>query len=132
MLEPSSTPNILVTIGGQTRLYFAFVTTATSDCDLAGTVTLHAAALSDVSGLAADPITVDAHRAQHPARLVLIDAMELRSQQAKYLGKQHLVLPAHPALVGLNTLQQWLWHRIQAPAPDQMPVNPLVEYVKQQ
>jgi hypothetical protein len=28
--------------------------------------------------------------------------------------RQHALLPADPGLVGLNTLQHWLWQRLQA------------------
>ena len=41
--------------------------------------------------------------------------MELAWQRAQIRGNQHLLLPADPVLVGLNTLQQWLWQRLQAP-----------------
>ena len=47
--------------------------------------------------------------------MVLVDAMELAWQRAKYRGHQHPLLSADPGLVGLNTLQQWLWQRLQAP-----------------
>jgi hypothetical protein len=50
---------------------------------------------------------------------VLVDALELAWQRAKYRGNQHLLLPADPALVGLNTLQQW-WQRLQFPANSQV------------
>jgi hypothetical protein len=53
-------------------------------------------------------------------RLVLVDAMELAWQRAKYRGHQHALLPADPGLVGLNTLQHWLWQRLQTPAASQM------------
>ena len=53
---------------------------------------------------------------QADARAV-VDAMELAWQRAKYRGNNHLLLPADPGLVGLNTLQHWLWQRLQAPAP---------------
>ena len=43
MLERSLTPNIIVTIGHHTRIYFAFVTTAPTELDSPATVTLHAA-----------------------------------------------------------------------------------------
>jgi len=33
-------------------------------------------------------------------------------QRARYRGNQHLLLPADPGLVGLNTLQHWLWQRL--------------------
>ena len=66
--------------------------------------------------LAAEPVTHDELRARTPARLVLVDAMELAWQRAKYRGTQHLLLGADPGLVGLNTLQHWLWQRLQSPA----------------
>jgi hypothetical protein len=51
---------------------------------------------------------------------VLVDAMELAWQRAKYRGQQHPLLSADPGLVGLNTLQHWLWQRLQAPATSQV------------
>ena len=47
MTERSLTPNITVTIGHHTRIYFAFVTTAPTELDSPATVTLHA---GDVRG----------------------------------------------------------------------------------
>jgi len=116
MYQLSVTPSITVTIGRRTRLYFAFVTTAPAGLDSPSTVTLHRGDLADLSGFAADPITCDESRAKAPARLVLVDATELAWQRAKYRGHQHLLLPADRGLVALNTLQHWLWSRIQAPA----------------
>jgi hypothetical protein len=115
MSHTAITPRITVTIGRQTRLYFAFVTTAPAELDAPSTMTLYAATFSDVAGFAADPITLDELRARTPARLVLVDAMELAWQRARYRGNQHLMLPADPVLVGLNTLQHWLWQRLRAP-----------------
>jgi hypothetical protein len=46
--------------------------------------------------------------------------MELAWQRAKYRGHQHQLLPADPGLVGLNTLQHWLWQRLQTPAVTQV------------
>ncbi len=66
------------------------------------------------SAFAADPVTYNELRARTPARLVLIEALELAWQRAKYRGHQHLFLRADPGLVGLNTLQLWLWQRLQA------------------
>jgi hypothetical protein len=110
MRQLSITPSITVTIGRHTRQYFAFVTTAPASLDSPATVTLHAGPFADIVGLAADPVTHDALRAQSPARLVLIEAFELAWQRAKYRGHQH---------VGLNTLQLWLWQRLQqVPVPD--------------
>ena len=120
MNERSLTPNITVTIGHHTRIYFAFVTTAPAELDSPATVTLHAAAFADVVSLATEPITLDPSNARTPARLVLVDAMELAWQRAKYRGHQHLLLRADPGLVGLNTLQHWLWQRLQAPPTSQV------------
>ena len=119
MTERSLTPNITVTIGHHSRIYFAFVTTAPHELDSPATVTLHAATFADVVGFAAEPITLAPSRARIPARLVLVDAMELAWQRAKFRGNRHELLPADPGLVGLNTLQQWLWQRLQAPSNSQ-------------
>jgi hypothetical protein len=116
MRQLSITPSITVTIGRHTRLYFAFVTTAPPELDSPATVTLYAATFSDVVGFAADPIPHDEIQGRAPARLVLVDAMELAWQRAKYHGHQHRLLLADPVLVGLNTLQHWVWHRFQFPA----------------
>ena len=114
MRQLSITPNITVTIGRHTRIYYAFVTSASADLDAPATMTLYAATFADVVGLAADPITHLSDRARTPARLVLVDAIELAWQRARYRGNNHLFLRADPVLVGLNTLQQWLWQRLQA------------------
>ena len=115
MRQLSITPSITVTIGHHTRQYFAFVTTAPAELDSPATVTLHASTFSDVVGFAAEPIAHDELRGRAAGRLVLVDAMELAWQRAKYRGHQHVLLPADPMLVGLNTLQLWLWQRLQAP-----------------
>ncbi len=115
MRQLSITPSITVTIGRHMRIYYAFVTTAPAALDSPATVTLHASTFSDVVGFAAD-VPNDGIDARMPGRLVLIDAMELAWQQAKYRGNNHLLVRADPVLVGLNTLQHWLWQRLQAPA----------------
>ena len=56
MNERSLTPSITVTIGHDSRIYFAFVTTAPADLDSPATLTLHAASLADVAGFAAEPL----------------------------------------------------------------------------
>ena len=119
MRDLSITPSITVTIGRHTRQYFAFVTTASAELDSPATVTLHAGPLTDVLGLAADPISRPAQASRQAARLVLVDSMELAWQRVKYRGQQHLLLPADPGLVGLNTLQHWLWQRLQTPTASQ-------------
>ena len=118
MLASRITPSIEVTIGRETRLYHAFITTAPSRLDAPATVTLHTAPLSDVSALAADPFAFNPTRAKSSARLVLVDATELEWQRARYREERHLFASADPVLVGLNTLQHWLWNRIGSPATD--------------
>ena len=115
MRQLSITPNITVTIGCHTRIYYAFVTSAPIELDAPATMTLYAATFADVAGFAADPITHDRDRAKTPARLVLVDAIELAWQRARYRGNNHLFVRADPVLIGLNTLQHWLWQRLQAP-----------------
>lgn len=115
MLNGSLTPIITVAIGHHTRSYFAFVTTAPAALDAPATVTLHAASFSDVAGLAAEPPTFDNRHSTLPARLILVDAVELAAQRARCREGRHRLLPADPVLVGLNTLQHWLWRRLQNP-----------------
>ena len=59
MYAPTITPTIEVTIGRETRLYHAFITTAPARFDAPATVTLHTGPLSDVSGMAANPISLN-------------------------------------------------------------------------
>jgi hypothetical protein len=115
MRQLSITPSITVTIGRHTRLYFAFVTTAPVDLDSPGTLTLHQSTFADVVGFVADPMTHNELCGRAPARLVLVDSIELAWQRAKYRGHQHTLVRADPVLVGLNTLQHWLWQRLRAP-----------------
>jgi len=115
MRHLSVTPCITVTIGRHTRQYFAFVTTGPAQLDSPSTITLHAAAFCEVAGLfAADPITCDESGARTRARLILVDSTERDQQRANYRGSPHHLLPADRVLVGLNTLQHWLWQRLQA------------------
>ena len=62
----------------------------------------------------------DSTRGRTPARLVLVDAMELAWQRASTAAISTCCCPADPGLVGLNTLQHWLWQRLQAPAASQV------------
>ena len=77
------TPSIEVTIGRQTRLYHAFVTTAPATLDAPSTVTLYAGPLKDVAGFAGEELTFDTTKAATPSRLVLIDTTELGWQRAR-------------------------------------------------
>jgi hypothetical protein len=108
------TPNIAVSIGRLTRIYHPFVTTAPAALDTPAIVTLYAATVSDVIGMAADPDTMHTARASSPARLVLVDATELAWQPRRYRDGKHTFTPADPVLVGLNTLQHWLWRRLES------------------
>jgi hypothetical protein len=115
MPEITRTPSIAVTIGGQERVYHAFVTTAAPTLDGPSTMTLHASTLADVSGFAADPIVHDSTTSTTPARLVLIETRELAWHRARYRAERCVCAPADPLLVSLRTLQFWLWQRLQAP-----------------
>ena len=53
---------------------------------------------------------------EHSARLVLIGSTELVWQRARYREGQYLFTPTDPVLVGLNTLQHWLWQRLAIPS----------------
>jgi hypothetical protein len=114
MRDISPTPNITVTIGGQLRIYYAYVTTAGPELDGPSTMTLYASTLTDLSGFAADPIVHERVGGKARARLVLIDLRELAWHRARYRGEHCLFAPADPVLVSLNTLQHWLWLRLQA------------------
>jgi hypothetical protein len=120
MPEVPRTPSIDVTIGGQQRVYHAFVTTATPSLDGPATMTLHASTLADVSGFAADPLIHDPASSRTPARLVLIETRELAWHRAKYRAEHCLCAPADPLLVSLRTLQFWLWQRLQAPLANEL------------
>jgi hypothetical protein len=50
-----------------------------------------------------------------PLRRSQMREIERPWKRAKFRGHNHLLLPADPVLVGLNTLQHWLWQRLQAP-----------------
>jgi len=119
MRNSSITPTITVDIGGQLRIYQAFVTTAPPALDGPATMTLHTATFSDVAGFAANPIPFQAEFGRKTARLVLIDATELAWHRARYRGEHCLLAPADPELLGLRALQHWLWQRLSARMPTQ-------------
>ncbi|MGE0123633.1 MAG: hypothetical protein AB7U25_11905 [Vicinamibacterales bacterium] len=117
MSDTSITPSIQVTIGRQTRLYHAFVTTAPAALDAPSTLTLYVGPLKDVAGLAVAEHAFEPAKLATPSRLVLVDATELGWQRASCRAKAHRLMPADPVLVGFTTLQQWLWQRLQIPSP---------------
>jgi len=105
-----------VTIGGETRIYEAFVTTAPAGLDRASTVTLEESSFARIAHLAAEPITFDATLGRRPARLVLIAYADLEIQKACYREGNYLLAPADPVLLSRNTLQEWLWDRLAMPS----------------
>jgi hypothetical protein len=117
MGDRALTPHITVTIGQQTRVYFALVTTAPTSLDAAGTVTLQLGMLAELGRLAATLENYD--RVRVPARLILVEALDLAWYRARCYGHQHLLLPADPVLVGAEPLQGWLWQRLEKFCPQQ-------------
>jgi hypothetical protein len=114
MVRTPETPVVAVSIGRQVRIYHAFITSAPIQLDSPATMTLHTSDASEIAGLAADPGSFDRLGSDALGRLVLIDASELTWQRARYRNASHLIAAADPGLVGLNTLQHWLWQRLYA------------------
>jgi hypothetical protein len=110
----SEAPSIIVTIGHETRLFHAFVTTASVRDDAPSTITLYASALADLAAFAADDLVLEPTAAASPARLVLVDAMELTWQRARCREAGHRLIPADARFVQPATLQRWLWQRLLA------------------
>jgi hypothetical protein len=115
MRTTAITPHITVAIGQQVRLYHVYITTAPATFDAPSTMTLYESTVTDLAGFACDPHGLDRFRSRPSARLVLIDAVELAWQCARYReGGHELATPDH-VLVSLKTLQRWLWQRLKAP-----------------
>lgn len=113
------TPRITVAIGMQAREYHAYITTAPAALDAPSTMTLYASAVTDLAGFACDPEALRSRRSTAHARLVLIDAIELAWQRARYIEAGHPLTTPDEVLVSLSTLQLWLWQRLKAPlVPD--------------
>jgi hypothetical protein len=110
----SEAPSIIVTIGHETRLFHAFVTTASVRDDAPSTITLYASALADLAAFAADDLVLEPTAAASPARLVLVDAMELRWQRARCREAGDRLISADARFVQPATLQRWLWQRLLA------------------
>jgi len=113
MSEVAGSAGIVVTIGGQTRQYEAFVTSAPARLDAPSTVTLYASSLADVAMFAANDVALGASQPRTGARLILVDVSELAWQRARCREARHLLAPADPWLAGANTLQPWLWRRLR-------------------
>lgn len=116
-MRMATTPTISIDIGGQRRIYQAFVTTARPPLDGPSTVTLHTSNFADVAGFAAHPIPFNAEFARKTARIVLVDMTELAWHRASYRRQGCLFAAVDPHLIGLPALQKWLWHRLLAPEP---------------
>jgi hypothetical protein len=114
MPEISRLPTIAVTIGRETHLYYAFVTTAPARLDGPRTMTLYVGTFADVSGWAARQLPCDAARANTPTRVVLVEAAEEHWHRTSYRSEGHVFAKADSILC-LNTLQHWLWQRLYEP-----------------
>jgi hypothetical protein len=110
-----NTPSISVEIGGQRRIYHAFVTTAKPALDGPSTLTLYASDFADVAAFAATPIPFSRELGAKPARVVLVNSTELEWHRATYRSERCLFAPADSQLIGLQALQRWLWQRLSAP-----------------
>ncbi|MEZ5319710.1 MAG: hypothetical protein R2752_20080 [Vicinamibacterales bacterium] len=115
MRTSALTPHISVAIGHQVRLYHAYITTAPARLDAPSTVTLYESTVTDLAGFAIEPDAIHAHRSNTSARFVLIDAVELTWQRARYADDGHQLTTPDDVLVSLSTLQLWLWRRLKAP-----------------
>jgi hypothetical protein len=110
----SRAPQIVVTIGRESRIYSAFVTSAPSSCDAPATVTLYVSDWRDVAGFAADELSIDQGARRTAGRIVLVDALECDWQEAQCEEAGHILAPADDRLVGFAALQRWLWRRLLA------------------
>lgn len=119
MRTTTLTPRTTVAIGQQAREYHAYITTAPVALDAPSTMTLYASTATDLAGFACDPEVLGSRISTARARLVLIDAIELAWQRARYVEAGHPFTTPDEVLVSLSTLQLWLWQRLKAPlVPD--------------
>src|SRR5262245_51585833 len=100
-----TTTHIDVTIGGELRIYQAYVTDADPSLDGPSTITLDVSTLTDLSWPAADPIVYDLSRGKTPARLVLIESTQRKWHRNSYRGAHRIFAPADPWLASLSDLQ---------------------------
>ena len=110
----SNTPAIAVTIGRATRLYLAYITSASANLDAPSTITLYSSTLGDLAGIALDDPLADATGSRAPARTVLVDSLEFNWQRARVRQAGHLLLPVDGHLLGGRALEHWLWRRLGA------------------
>ena len=117
MRTATTTPTVSIDIGGQIRIYQAFVTTARPPLDGPSTLTLHTSNFADVAGFAANPIPFNAEFGRKTARMVLVDITELAWHRASYRSEGCLFAAVDPHLIGLPALQKWFWRRLLALEP---------------
>jgi hypothetical protein len=103
MYAPRFTPSIEVTIGRETRLYHAFITTHRSRSTLRRQSRCTPRRSRRVRQWPRIPITVTTAREASRRGLVLVDGTELDWQRAAYREGRQLFAPCDPVLVGLNT-----------------------------
>jgi hypothetical protein len=109
----TNAPCILVTIGQESRVYHAFVTAAPFHLDAPSTMTLHVSTFAEVAGFAADEVALDEASARLAGRIVLVDTLELEWQRRRWRETGYSLAAADGTLVGLPTLQRWLWQRLK-------------------
>jgi len=117
MVEDHRHASIVIAIGGESRRYDAFVTSAEARIDAPSTLTLCTSTLGDLALFAGSDLTFSVGSALAEARLILVDATELAWQRARCREVGHLLVPADPWLAGGKTLQPWLWRRLRGDAP---------------
>jgi hypothetical protein len=117
-MDRALTPHITVTIGQQTRVYFVLLTTAPPTLDAAGTFTLQAGTLVDLARLAATRPRYEDVRA--PARLILVEALQLAWYRARCVGHNHLLIPVDPLTVEPQAVQTCLWQGLEASGAQQL------------
>jgi hypothetical protein len=98
-------------------VFHAFVTSAPSGLDAPATITLYVSTLADLAGFATSEFMAQSSAARSPARLVLVDGIELNWQRARYRQNGYQLMSADAAFVGSTTLERWLWRRLLASPP---------------
>lgn len=106
MRTTADTGHVSGAIGGQVRLYHAYITTAPASLDAPSTVTLYDSTATDLAGFAIDPDAIQRLGPRTSARLVLIDAVEFTWPPGE---ARHQLTAPNGVLVSSSTLQLWLW-----------------------
>jgi len=115
-MKDRSTSVVDITIGDETHIYQAFITTAPAAFDEPSTLTLEESSFAEIASYTAEPIPFDRALGRTPARLVLVCSTRLELQRARYREGQYLVAAPDPVLVGPHTLQHLLRYRLAMPS----------------